>query len=397
MTAPAESTVPPIQPALTRDRREPPNDAWACAFLEELVRTPSVSGDERNAVEVFVRAAGVVGLESFIDDAGNGVAVRRGSGADPPQIVLLGHIDTVGGNIPVRIEDGVLFGRGTVDAKGPLAAMLAAAARAPIDPRVTLYVVGAVGEETPDSPGARHIAHTLCPSACIIGEPSGVGGFALGYKGSLRLRAYFERSHSHSAGPGGSAADAAFCWWSAVLRAVRAMSLSTDGLFDSLQASVRSVDCACDGLTDSAVVLAGFRLPPRVAPAELEHRIRAIHESPRRLEFSGHIPAFRAARGNDVASALAAAIRDEGITPRPQLKTGTADMNIVGPVWGCPIAAYGPGDSALDHAPTERINLDEFRASIRVLSRALGVIAGRAVTNPSANAPPEQPGREGTL
>ena len=51
-------------------------------------------------------------------------------GNGPTKIVLLGHIDTVPGEIPVRVEDGVLHGRGSVDAKGPLATFVAAAAEA---------------------------------------------------------------------------------------------------------------------------------------------------------------------------------------------------------------------------------------------------------------------------
>jgi LysW-gamma-L-lysine carboxypeptidase len=46
-------------------------------------------------------------------------------------------------------------------------------------------------------------------------------------------------------------------------------------------------------------------------------------------------------------------------------------MNTVGPVWVCPIVAYGPGDSSLDHTPDEHIDVREFRWGINVLARAL--------------------------
>ena len=49
------------------------------------------------------------------------------------------------------------------------------------------------------------------------------------------------------------------------------------------------------------------------------------------------------------------------------LKTGTADMNIVGPVWNCPILAYGPGDSSLDHTPDEHILIPEYYQAVKVL------------------------------
>lgn len=46
-------------------------------------------------------------------------------------------------------------------------------------------------------------------------------------------------------------------------------------------------------------------------------------------------------------------------------------MNIVGPVWDCPIVVYGPGDSSLDHTPNEHIETDEFHRGIDVLTRTL--------------------------
>jgi len=46
-------------------------------------------------------------------------------------------------------------------------------------------------------------------------------------------------------------------------------------------------------------------------------------------------------------------------------------MNVVGPAWNVPIVAYGPGDSALDHTPRERISLPEYLQSIEVLKNVL--------------------------
>ncbi|RPI03454.1 MAG: acetyl-lysine deacetylase, partial [Zetaproteobacteria bacterium] len=46
-------------------------------------------------------------------------------------------------------------------------------------------------------------------------------------------------------------------------------------------------------------------------------------------------------------------------------------MNVVGPAWRCPIVAYGPGDSRLDHTPDEHLDLDEYRRAIAILTRTL--------------------------
>lgn len=46
-------------------------------------------------------------------------------------------------------------------------------------------------------------------------------------------------------------------------------------------------------------------------------------------------------------------------------------MNVVGPVWGQNIVAYGPGDASLDHTPNEHINLTEYLHAIDVLEIVL--------------------------
>ena len=68
------------------------------------------------------------------------------------------------------------------------------------------------------------------------------------------------------------------------------------------------------------------------------------------------------------------AIRTHGGRPKFKLKTGTADMNIVGPAWGCPIVAYGPGDSSLDHTPEEHVDIGEYLRAIEVLVGALDIL-----------------------
>ncbi|MEJ2737953.1 MAG: M20/M25/M40 family metallo-hydrolase [Anaerolineae bacterium] len=73
--------------------------------------------------------------------------------------------------------------------------------------------------------------------------------------------------------------------------------------------------------------------------------------------------------------AMLRAIRAEGGRPRFKLKTGTSDMNIVGPAWGCPIIAYGPGDSSLDHTPYEHIEIEEYLRAIDVVEGALQTLA----------------------
>jgi [amino group carrier protein]-lysine/ornithine hydrolase len=352
-----------------------PSDGEAVDFLRELVATPSVSGREVAAAELFSRTAARWGLEASIDEVGNAIATRGGPELEK-EIVLLGHIDTVPGEIPVRIENGVLHGRGSVDAKGPLAAMLAAAARTRL-PGVRVRVVGAVGEETPHSPGARFIAPRLRPDACIIGEPSHVDGATLGYKGRLVMTATVRSECGHSAAPHGSPADAVIAFWTACQERCAALNNGRAGAYEVVQSTIQSVASSSNGLFAEATLVCGFRLPRWIGPTELESQLTEIagRWAGISVRFLGHEAAYASDRNDLVARALSGAIRAEGMRPHPKLKTGTSDMNVVAPLWRCPIAAYGPGDSALDHTAHEHLSLDEYARSIRVLSAALVAIA----------------------
>src|SRR2546423_14185078 len=96
-------------------------------LLRELVSIASPSTQEQAASAYLVEAMRARGYnEAFVDAAGNAVGVwGRGEG----EIVLFGHIDTVPGHIPVRQDGDLLYGRRSVDAKGPLACFVSGVAR----------------------------------------------------------------------------------------------------------------------------------------------------------------------------------------------------------------------------------------------------------------------------
>lgn len=378
----------PMQSTRPTQAMHAPTDLEAIEFLNGFVAQASLSGCEAPAAALFATAAARWGFESAIDEAGNAIATRRSERPDEETlatIVLLGHVDTVPGHIPVRIENGVLHGRGSVDAKGPLAAMLVAAARADLPPGVCVHVVGAVGEETPLSPGARFIASRLTPDACIIGEPSHADGVTLGYKGRLVLNASVVKPCAHSAGPGASAADVLLSFWNVCTVLVQRLNIGHAGAFNVIQATVQQMKSESDGLNATATMQCGFRLPPWLAPADLESHIRNIAAAfdGVQLRATGRESAVASDRNDLVVRCLTTAIRESGARPRPTLKTGTSDMNVVAPIWKCPIAAYGPGDSALDHTPEERLSLDEYAKSIRVLAAAIRSICLELVSSRS--------------
>ncbi len=109
----------------------------------------------------------------------------------------------------------------------------------------------------------------------------------------------------------------------------------------------------------------GFRLPPDMPPDALMAEIGTDNDA--QIKVYGAEKAVAGGRDTELSRALRRAIRANDGTPRFVYKTGTADMNVVAPVWGCQIVAYGAGDSNLDHTPDEHLDLDEYQRSIAVL------------------------------
>ncbi len=356
-------------------------------LVRGLVAIPSLSRQEGEAVEWLVARMAERGFRATVDDAGNAVG-EIGDG--PRHIVLLGHIDTVPGEIPVRIEDGELVGRGAVDAKGPLAAFVAAATERVAGLRVT--VVGAVEEESPTSKGARYRATLPAPDQCVIGEPSGWNAVTVAYKGRLGLRVAFAREARHGAAPGPTCTEEALALWGKVRLSAEGRTPERTG-FEKLDCRLEGIQGGMsDGLIERAELHVGYRLPPGIATAELLEEVRAIaatHQGEASVtveKIASEEPA-RTPRTTSLARAFVGAIAETGGSATFKVKSGTSDMNILAPAWGCPMVAYGPGDSRYDHAPMERLVLADYARAIAVLRGVL-----RRVSDPRIEPRPARAG-----
>jgi LysW-gamma-L-lysine carboxypeptidase len=333
-----------------------------------VVEQYSPSGQERPAVDWLVARMQALGFShAFVDEAGNAVGVM-GDGSQ--QVVLLGHIDTVPGEIPVRIEGDILYGRGSVDAKGPLACFADAVAAVGAIPGWQFVVVGAVDEER-DSEGARFVASVYHPQFAIIGEPNRWDRVALGYKGSAWAQVTIKRDMAHTAGGQASASEAAVDAWRNVQTWAGTFNGGRSRAFERLLPTLRGMDSGSNGFEEWASVRIGARLPMDLDPDAWYERLDQLAAGATVERLGLPIPAYECAKNTPLVRALLAGIRAAGGTPSFVYKTGTADLNIVAPVWKCPALVYGPGDSAFDHTPNEHISLGEYEKSVGVLMTAL--------------------------
>ena len=341
----------------------------ASDLLLEMLAIPSPTGSEwRLATALRQRLEGL-GFDATIDPSGNVVATW---GSGPEEVMLLGHLDTVAGTIAVRREGGVIHGRGAVDAKGPLAAAIAAVLGQPRRGGGRITVVGCVDEEG-DSRGARQVATRAAPAHLIVLEPSGWDAVTLGYRGIVRAELRLEDDVRHRAAPEATVAD---CMVGTLARLQAELAERNAGLspFHRTDLRVTRLDVTGTGLREAATATFQLRLPPGLGTAAALDWLDARRgEAELLVQFA--VDAVHAPRDGRAARALTRAIRHRGGTARHKVKTGTADMNLLVPRWGCPAVAYGPGDSHLDHTPDEAISVADLERGAGVLADALAELA----------------------
>ncbi|MFN8376392.1 MAG: [LysW]-lysine hydrolase [Anaerolineae bacterium] len=334
-------------------------------LLFELVRRYSPSTREHEAVRYLTDWMTINGMIATVDAAGNACGTKGDDDA-PNTLMLLGHIDTVQGEIPVRIEEGVLYGRGSVDAKGSLCAFAEATAQASVPQGWRVVVVGAVEEECATSKGARAVRDAHNPTLCIIGEPSGARRLTLGYKGRLLVDYTLSRPVAHTARPEATVGAIGAALWQDVLHWSETQNTGVERYFDQVMPSLRAINTTTDHFQETLTMTMGFRLPPRVSPEQTQAAVESFVAEGELKCYSAEY-AYQGDKNNALVRGMLAAVRGQGGRPDFVLKTGTSDMNVVGVKWKCPIIAYGPGDSNLDHTPNEHLPLDEYQLAVTTL------------------------------
>jgi LysW-gamma-L-lysine carboxypeptidase len=273
-----------------------------------------------------------------------------------------------------------------VDAKGPLACFVDAAARAGVQDGWQFVVIGAVEEER-NSEGARFLVAQYKPDFAIIGEPNRWDRIALGYKGSAWANVRIEREQAHTASGKITASEAAIDVWLQIKSYVDSFNADKRTAFEKLLLTLRGIESDSGDFGQWARLKLGIRLPVTLSPddwyAEVEKALQgfigqhtggsagadSLKVSMEPIGFP--VPAWECEKNTHLVRVFLSAIRSEAGEPRFVYKTGTADLNIVAPVWKCPAVVYGPGDSRLDHTPDEHLDLSDFEKAVSVLTNGL--------------------------
>ena len=182
------------------------------AFTQKLVQTRSLTGNEQDAVAVISTEMQRLGFDRvWTDELGNLIGLIEGT-QPGPTILLDGHCDTVDADAADwshapwggEIDNGRLYGRGTVDMKGSLAAMIHAAGELPRGNLKGKIVVSAsVCEEFVEGGALRNVVEKMHPDYVVIGEAT---EFNLNRGGrgraEIKLSTFGHSAHSSSPAAG---------------------------------------------------------------------------------------------------------------------------------------------------------------------------------------------------
>jgi LysW-gamma-L-lysine carboxypeptidase len=358
------------------------SDEYAVDLLTRMLNIYSPSTHEEEISLFLADEMTKLGFKVHRDEVGN-VIGEIGEGA--PVVLLCGHMDTVEGKIPIRVEDGNLYGRGSVDAKGPLAAMIVAASKF-TDGSFPgkILVVGVVDEEKGGTGIQHFVKEGIQPDYAIFGEPSGLEKVVFGYKGILTVKVTVRTPSGHSAAPWlfDNAIEKAMEFW----KQINKLHLREEKLksrfysITSCLTGIKGGNSSASFIPSKCEIRVQLRIPPQLTPeqvfGEVKRKIdRYKATNPKvtvTVETVDVAKAFEADRRSVIVRALAWGIRKTTLNYASfSRKTGTGDMNVLGNELKIPVVTYGPGDSKLDHTPNEHINLQEYLDSIEVLRKTL--------------------------
>ncbi|MEP7011855.1 MAG: M20/M25/M40 family metallo-hydrolase [Acidobacteriota bacterium] len=352
------ASMPPPPPAPITTLPKLPEDPAARLFARtrELVDLDSTTGRERQAGELlFARLAEIEPAGELVKIPVDAERFNLFARWGEPKVVLSTHMDCVPPYFPSEESDDDIRGRGACDAKGILAAMIAAIEELLAAGRRDFGLLIVVAEET-DSLGAdtanRWVQTTdLRPRYLINGEPT-ENQLALGSKGTLFYRLEAEGKAAHSAYPelGISAIDALL----AAIDRMRRVPLPSDPILGETTINVGKIEGgrAANVIADRA---SAEILVRTVGPTEpLRHDLEAAFTAGggARISRKSETPAVRLGSLPGFPTTVV-----KFTTDVPRLSA-----------WGEPFL-LGPGTIHVAHTAEERIAKADLMAAVELYRR----------------------------
>lgn len=363
-------------------------------FTQSLVRERGLSGEERNVVELILAEMRALGFDQAWADA-NGSAIGVIEGAKPGQTILLdAHCDTVGvapGSQWMRDPFGAeivgddLYGRGSADMKGALAAMIYGAAsvdRARLAGRAA--VSATVMEEVMEGVSLKAVMEAVRPDYVVIGEATELnlnrGGRG---RAEIHLETIGRPAHSSSPHLGVNAVHKMM----AVVNAVERLPLPSDPLLGP--ALLALTDIISDPYPAYSVIPSRCRVTydRRLLPGEThdgvlnaikslpevaEVQLNAIIADGEHQTYTGAMlrgpkffPAWAFPEEHPFVQSALRGLRAAGLSPRIGAYRFCTNAAYSAGVAGVPTVGFGPAAEGDAHVVDERLNLNDLFAAAR--------------------------------
>lgn len=407
------------------------NRRWLIDFLSKIVRIPSMSGQEQEALELLYEELTHIGInvtkipidQNIVNDPDYSNPIGRIDYSDRynikvqypftyqsnvPTIVFNTHIDTVPPSTnqinaftPVYDKDGFLSGRGSVDAKGQIAVLVLLLKALKEFKLSRINIVGhIVVEEEIGGNGTLSILKSekkIKPDILINLEPT-----SLRIKSSVRGAIWFEitfygkPSHSGSSQP----------TQNAIKKAIAGIKLLTEyhtklkrnsenyGLFSSYENPMPlTIGCFNAGsypsmVADKAVVSGVMGFLPNTDKFTVMKDIRDLFEREEnlwisegmQLTFTYRHDGFETSPDNPYLRKLIETCRIFGLNSELDAMTASSDAIFYSEL-GIPSVIFGPGCISLAHSDNERINIDDILLAVEVIFKTIESINEKEMVN----------------
>ncbi len=387
---------------LTQEQRD-----QVIACCRELVQAQSMAGCEQAAAAVAERWMRRLGYDDvWVDEYGSVVGRIAGEAGGGPHLHFDGHLDTVPATalddwtydpFGAELDAGNIYGRGATDMKGPLAAMLCAAAFTPRDQlRGTLTISASVAEEELEGPALNAILQQRPPDWVIIGESTLLRA-GIGQKGRAGIRVTTMGRPAHSSAP--HLGDNAVYRMMEVIPRLRVVAPPDDGLLGpGIMELVEIVSVPYPG-TSIVPHRCMVRWDRRLVRGETRASVLAIVGAAlagldqvevdyldvavscytgATLRSDDFHPAWAIDAASPLVQAALASVAALGLgagtCPVPYCTNGSGSAGDL----GIPSIVIGPGDPRLFHVVDEYIAIDQLLAGAQVYLGMIDRLVGGA-------------------
>ncbi len=365
-----------------------------CLLLSKLINASSTQADGELAAALvlkdFFDGSGIgTSIDVWDETRANFTAVLKGKNADRPSIIFFSHLDIVPADESKWLSppfeaverNGRIYGRGTVDMKGPIAAAAVAMKRLAASgyvPECDVVLAGTAGEET-DSCGILKMLKSDCktfknPAAIIVTEPTDMK-IIVAHKGILWLAITTHGQSAHGSAPHlGSNAVHKMCRLVAALEKLD-LGFAAHPKLGANTVSVNAINggSATNIIPNSCRIEVDIRLLPGQSTESVIEKINELFEKLKiddpkfsaEIKIIRSVPAFETIADTTFVKELC-----DMLGKKPEPINFTTDAPYL-TYLNCPIVIIGPGDPGLCHKSDEFIEIDDFRNAINTYTKII--------------------------